>query len=195
MASNNVPSISSSQATIRAQMTGTDPTVGTITPPANLNISMAYGQGSTAGNINSLTAFQVALPASGSVTYNLFTGGIIPSTSTTTINNNTQTTFLLQPDGTTFTLASGVRDFMALLPAASSSSSVTINPGAASGFVGWFGASSNTENLRGGTNGGFIHRACSDSIGWPVSASLANLVFTNLSSAGSASVQLFIAGA
>ncbi len=192
MPDNNTPSVSSTQATVRAQMAVNDPVVGAFTIPCNLNISFAYGQGSTAGNINVMTAPQIVLPASGSVTINFNTGNIT-GTSTTTVNANT-VTFLQTPDSQTFT-TTGIRDFMAVIPSTSGSASAHFSPGASNGFTGWLSGTTPAEAVRGGTSGGFVHRACSDSIGWPVSASLANLVLTNDSGSSTVAVQMFVAGA
>lgn len=193
MADNNVPSIQTAQANVRGGMNVTDPVSGTYSIPAQLNLSMSYGQGSTAGNINVLCALQALVPSGGSMTFNLNTGAISVGSGTVTINNNTTTTMLM-PDGVTFT-TTGLRDFLVVIPAASGSSSAHFSPAASNGFTGWLGGTTPTDAVRGGTNGGFVHRACSDSIGWPVSASLANLVLTNDDGAHQLTAQLFFAGA
>lgn len=186
MADNNVPSITSTGASVRANVAVNDPTIGAYNIPVNLQASLAFTQGSGANQINVMTAFQTILPGAGSCTYNLNTGAI-SGANTTTINNNTVTS-LSTPDSQAF-LTTALKDFYAFIPATSGSNSATFAPGPTNGFTGWMGGSGPSEGVR-----AFVHRACSDSIGWSVSSSLANLVLTNSSSTATLTVQGFMAG-
>lgn len=190
MADNNTVSISSSGASVQGGLNVTDPTAGTFTIPINVRQNLVYTAGSGAQQVNGITQGQLVLAANSACTINFNTGAITGS-QTTTINNNTATS-LLEPDGTTFT-TSAVKIFLIALQDTPGSASAALFPGASNGWSSMLG-SGTTFPLRGGAGGGTFSDLCSDSIGWPVSSSLANLVLNNVDPSNAATFQFCFGG-
>lgn len=197
MADNNTISITSAGVMVQGAVNVTDPTNGNYAVPINFsNLGLTYGSGGGAGQVNVSTVGQLLLAPNSNCTINLNTGALAGSV-TATINGNTQTS-LVEPDGTVFVTTAAKTIVIGLQPTpnptsgAVGSASLNLFPGPVNGWSSMLGNS--TIPVRGGLYGGPFSNMCSDSIGWPVSASLANLVVNNADPVNPATIQFVFQG-
>jgi len=149
---------------------------------------LTFNPGTGAGLVTQETENLFLIPPSGVCSINLHTGvAQIAGVSTITMTNGS---------GLNFALVTGLKLIEAYLNGgAGSASSITLSGGSTSPFAGWFGGGTG-EPVRNGAGGpgADTRHICGDSIGFAVSATVANLLITNNDGANTATVNVLLAG-
>jgi hypothetical protein len=147
---------------------------------------IAFNPGTGAGQVTQECETIFTIPPSGSVSINLHTGAVTGSVTATLVNGS----------GLTFALQAGLKLIeVDLIGGTGGASSVGLFAGSANGWTGLLGSSTAPiRNGSGGQVGGGYRAMAGDSIGYPVSAALANLIIGNEDSSNTATVTTFFAG-
>lgn len=160
-------------------------TDGQIAYTVNVSVDdkITFSAGAGAGAVNNIHWGDHTIAGSSSININLFTGAVTGS-ETLTLNTPAQQDFAL----------TGLKYFEVTMGTdTTTSASISLAAGSASGFAGWNGNSTVPMTVVRSTNGGNFRMMKPDAAGWEVSASLANLVINN-SDTTTAAITLYIAG-
>lgn len=163
---------------------------GTYNKQVSTQSPITYAAGGGVKAVNEGVEQQFVIPASGAVTVNLNAGSVLGTAGSTTAP-------LVFPGTGGATLGLAGLNLFELIMTAGGSQTLTLTPGSSNGFAGWFSGGSGSITVNGSDStgaGGNFRMARSDSLGWTVSGSKANLVISNNDTVNASTFTLSIAG-